>query len=300
MPMVVRIIVYPIFAVGSFLIFCAFLFPFDSIRTRIETEAEKGLGGQYEVQISKMSLAPLTGLALKQVTVKEKSGSRMTVLKVDGAEVHFELLPLIWGAVRLGFDLESAESRVKGRFAQSGPQLNVQVDIEDLNVAQFPMLEAKWGLALESKIDGKVDVEIYPASPLKNNGSIQLAVDKLAMKKSDIKGLFPLPAMTFAAPQGKSTVDIVMNRGSVEVRSLNLGGGDFTANLGGKVYLAQRVDNFRFNIRGKLGVSEKLIKELPILMILEKQKGTDGLYPITVTGQVRQPNIRIGDFKIPL
>ena len=112
--------------------------------------------------------------------------------------------------------------------------------------------------------------------------------------------ILPLPALNLATPQGRSTVDIVMNRGSIEIRSMNLKGGDLDLGIGGKIYLAQRVNNFRFNLRGKLGFGEKIAEAIPLLMIIEKQKGPDGLYPVTITGQVRKPNIRIGDFRVPI
>ncbi len=300
MPTALRIIIYPIFALLSFIVFFVMLFPFESIKGRIETEVERGLGGQYEVKIKELAMAPLTGVAIDNVVVSEKRGKREPVFTLDKATVHVDILPLIWGALKVGYDLRSTGGRIYGRLERSGDQMKVEATLKDLNLAAVPLLKTKWGVGLSSDVDGTVDLELYPRAPLRNNGTIQLKIPKLKVGESNIMNMMTLPPMDLAAAKGQSQVDIIMNRGSIEIRSFDLKGGDLTLALGGKVYLAQRVSNFRFNIRGKLGFNDKVMKAIPLLMVVEKQKGPDGLYPLTVTGQIRKPNIRVGDFRIPI
>lgn len=302
MPTALRIIVYPIFAIVCFFIFFLLLFPFDSVKVRIEVEAEKGLGAQYDVRIGEMSLAPLTGVSMQNVQIVEKGGKRQSLFKLDSAKIHVDVLPLIWGAIKLGYDLKSDGGRMYGRLSRSGDQINIEADLKNVNAAVVPWTKVKWGVGLSSDIDGKIDMELFPRAPLSNNGSIQLQIQNLKLDKVDIKGILTLPAVSLATPEGKSKVDVRMNRGSVEIRSLDLKGGDATLGLGGKIYLAQRVSNFRFNIRGKMGFSEEIGKEIPFLDLpfIQKQKDPDGFYPITMTGQIRRPNIRVGSFKVPI
>ena len=143
-------------------------------------------------------------------------------------------------------------------------------------------------------------MEIYPSNPSRNNGSIKLKIDKLQTEAGTIKEFIELPALTLAAPEGKSQIDLVMNRGSMEIQAMELKGGDLTIDMGGKVYFTQRVRNFRFNIRGKLGLGPKIIEAIPLIASMKKYKGEDGLYPVSVTGQMHRPNIRIGKFRVPL
>jgi len=299
-PVPLRIIVYPLFALLSFLIFFVVLFPFDSIKGRIEAEAEKGLGGKYQVRISDLSMAPISGINMEEVIIREKGGEQIRVFRLDGALLSVDLLPLLWGSMRVAFDLEVDGGSITGKISRSGDELEVHVDIEKLNLAAFPIIKQNYGVDLSSDIDGKIDMEIYPQSPLRNNGAILLNFNSLKMAESNIMNVFPLPPLVLAAPQGKSKIDFVMNKGNIEIRELDLRGGDLDLDLGGKVYLAQRISNFRFNLRGKLGFSEKLANELPMLAIVEKQKTPDGLYPINITGRLKKPNIKVGEFKIPL
>jgi len=300
MPVPLRILIYPLFAIASFLIFFLLLFPFDSIKGRIEMEAERGLGGKYNVQIEDLSMALISGVELKKITIKEKSGEHQLLMKVDEAEIHVSLLPLIWGSVRISFDLVVDGGSLDGSVAQSGGEYKIQMDITKLNLAAFPLLKANYGVSLSSDINGKIDMEVFPAAPLRNNGSIFLDLKSLKLAESNIMGLFPLPPLDLAGPKGKSKVDLVMNRGNIEIRSLDIKGGDLDLGIGGKIYLAQRVSNFRFNLRGKLGFSEKAAAELPMLAIIEQQKAEDGLYPIAISGRLKKPNIKVGDFNIPL
>lgn len=300
MPVYLRIIIYPLFGFVCFAIFFIFLFPFASIKGRIQTEAERALGNQYRVQIGEVSLVPMTGIGLSKVVISEKAGEQRKMMVLDKGKMHFSLLPFLWGALSMGYDLESAGGRVFGRLEQSDSQINLEADLRDVNLVALPFIKAKWGVDLSSDVDGKIDMELYPKTPIRNNGSIQLNIQKLKMGESNIMKFFKLPPLDLAAPQGKSRVDIVMNRGNIEIRSLDLKGGEITLSLGGKIYLAQRVSHFRLNIRGKFGIDEKRAKDFVLLSVIGKQKGEDGLYPLTVTGQIRRPNIRIGEFRVPI
>ena len=300
MPVALRIVVYPIFAIVTFLIFVVILFPVESVKTRVEMEAERGLGGDYDVDIQKLSMTPISGVSLEKVTVRKRGAEQDPVLKLDEAELHFELLPLIWGSLHVAFDLDMGKSNMAGRIARDGADIQVKFDADRFNIADFPILKQLYGIDLSSDIDADIDMEIYPMTPLKNNGSIVLNIKSLKMGESNIMNVFPLPAITLAEAAGKSSVDMVMNRGNIEIRKIDLRGGDLDLGLDGKVFLAQKIANFRLNLKGKLGFSERLSNELPALAIISQQEGEDGLYPISVTGRLNQPSIKVGEFKVPL
>lgn len=300
MPVVARLIVYPIFAAFMFFIFFVFLFPFESIKGRIETQVEQGLGGNYQVEIGDLSPALFTGISLDKVVVGEKKQQGAPVLTLDHATLRFDILPFLWGDMRFRFNIDSKGGEMDGKVSVADERMRIESEIDAFDLALFPIIVAKSGLVVKSNIEGKVDVEVYPKSPLRNNGSIQLKIHALQLEKSNLMGVLSLPAMEWAGKGSPSRVDVVMNRGNIEVRAFTLQGKDADLNLGGKVYLAQRIDNFRFNLRGKLGIAETVSVDLPFLMIVEKQKGPDGKYPMTITGQLGNPSVRVGDFRLPL
>ncbi len=300
MPMALKVLVYPLFALFCFVFFCLVLFPFDSVRGRIESEIKRSLGGAYDITIGKIDLSLPAGVDIEKVHVFSLQGQRTKVAQIDEAELNIGLLALVMGKLDVNYDIRAAGGRIQGNFKQTKENIAVEADLKNVNLAAVPLIKENWGIGISSDVDGDVDIELYPRTPLKNNGSIQLKIDQLKTEAGNIKGFLALPDLTLATPQSQSKIDVIMNRGSVEIRKLGLSGGDLTLDLGGKVYLAQRLSNLRFNVRGKMGVSEKLDKALPFLMIVQKYKGQDGLYPLTMTGQLRKPNIRIGEFRVPM
>jgi len=88
--------------------------------------------------------------------------------------------------------------------------------------------------------------------------------------------------------------------GNFEVKGMQLAGGDISLDSNGKIYGARSIDNYRFNLRGNLKVSQEVADKLQILSLVEKQKTADGAYPFTITGRVTKPSIRIGEFKLPI
>lgn len=299
MPKPLQIIVYPVFAILTFFLFVLMLFPVDSIKARLISAAEQGLGGRYNVEIRDMSMSPFSGVGMEKVVVTQKGGDKLAVLKLEQATVDISIMPLLWGSVQVDFDVDVDGGSLTGEMIQSGGALQIDADMKNFNVAGIPYLEINYGIPLSSNIDGTIDMEIFPQAPLRNNGSIKLAFKNLKLGESNIKGVFPLPSLLLAAPEGKSDLDVVMNRGNIEVRSFKLKGGDLDIALDGKITLAQKVSNFRINLRGKVGFSKKVEEELPILAMVEKQKGEDGLYPIKITGRLNKPKIEVGDFKLP-
>lgn len=71
--------------------------------------------------------------------------------------------------------------------------------------------------------------------------------------------------------------------------------------LKGKLTLrGKSFKDYRLSFAGGLKISENLVKAVPFLMILDQQKNKQGIYPLTITGRVGKPIIRIGKFKLPI
>ena len=70
--------------------------------------------------------------------------------------------------------------------------------------------------------------------------------------------------------------------------------------LKGKIFLSSRMANYRLNLRGQFSVSEKLNEAFPFLFIVDSQKKEDGSYPLSITGRISRPSIKIGTFTVPL
>lgn len=111
--------------------------------------------------------------------------------------------------------------------------------------------------------------------------------------------LLEFPAMELAASQD-SGIRLDIRNGNIQVQKVSLTGSDLDFKMKGKIYFSRQVSNYRLNLRGKFQFPATITPKLPFLMLIDQQKGPDGSYPLTITGRMAQPNIQIGEFKLPI
>ncbi len=300
MPTVLRIIVYPVFGLVCLILFSVILFPFDSLKGRVAREIEQGLGGGYAITIGGLAPAPIAGMVLKDVQLRPRGAPDAPPVKLDKAKLKFALFSLLTGSIEVDFDLRPPTGRAQGSFSRKrgGMALSLKMSQFDLALAAF--LAQKAGIPLSGKVGGEASIEIHSDDPLRNSGKISLQIPELVLGETSL-GFLKLPALRLAqADQPGSGLEVQINRGNIEVQTLRLTGADVGLEASGKVYGARRADNFRFNLKGVLRISDEIIAKVPILSTIEKQKQPDGTYPFTVTGRIMKPSIRIGDFKLPI
>lgn len=294
MRMPLRLIVYPIFGFFCLFLFTFILFPFDSLKGRIEGEAERLLGSRYAVTIGKISPTVTAGLSLKKIEV-QRIGTE-SKFELDRIRLRMSLLPLLWGDRYLSMKLKAGDGNLKGTFEMGKEE--TKIDLE------FAEMDLKWSrLALAQvpfagKANGKMHLDLFPADPLRNAGLIEVQISDLQIEQETLLQGFPIPAM--ALQKGTSQLKIGVERGNWVIETLKLEGGDVQLTLDGKVYAARQVDNYRLNLRGDFLPMESSREKLSFLTLLESQKGPDGKYPFTITGRLSNPSIRIGSFKIPI
>lgn len=302
MPTALRIIVYPVFALFCVLVFSIFLFPFDSVKNRISAELENVLGGDYTITIKDLSPAFLSGVVLKDVEIRPRGLPEAPPVKLSRAKLKFAIFPLLSGATEVDFDLRAGRGKAVGAFSwkRGGMELELKMDRYDLAVTQI--LSQKAGVPISGVMSGTVDLEIYPQDPLRNAGQIVLNISEMKIGALHLGGGMvetpPIQLTPAGAPPSK--IEVVVNRGNFEVKTVQFTGGDLDLQANGKIYGARQVDNYRFNLKGSIKISKELADKIPFLLALEKQKTPEGIFPFTITGRISKPSIRIGEFKVPI
>ena len=174
--------------------------------------------------------------------------------------------------------------------------------MERFGLAPAEFLTRKIGLPISGTVNGQVKMEIYPQDPLRNQGDISLNVLDLKIGEAVFGGgAVQLPLIQMAQEGGvPSKIDVLVDKGNVEVKSINFTGGDLELQVDGKIYGARQMENYRFNLKGNFKPSQQLAEKIPLLVTVEKQKAPDGTYPLTITGRLSGPSIRVGEFKLPI
>jgi len=295
MPLPLRIVLYPLFGIFCLVLFSFFLFPFDSLRSRIEGEIAKGIGGNYSVSITKVSPALLSGFVLKGVELRDKK--RQEGIRLDRARVKVSLLPLLWGTKEINLNIKSGKGTLTGSvtLVKDGTKLDIKVKDIDLSIGRLALPP---NLPIDGSLKGNIFLEIYPTDPLRNVGKIQLTLGELRLSEGATAGGFPLPSLTLVK-EGKGEIVIEVVRGNWELKSFNLSGGDIDFEATGKVYAARRVKNYRLSLRGSFQPQAGSEEKIPFLGLIEAQK-KEGRYPFSVTGRFSKPSVRIGTFKLPI
>src|SRR5579885_1513038 len=130
MPKLLKILLYPLIFIVSFLVFVVLLFPYDSVKTRVALELEQAMGGIYQISIGTLAPNFPNGAVLKNVEMKPRSEGTGNPIKLNTAKLNFALMPLISGSVQVDFDLKPPQGRATGSYAvkKGGLFLNIKAD----------------------------------------------------------------------------------------------------------------------------------------------------------------------------
>lgn len=298
-----KIIVYPLLFLFSFLVFLYWLFPYDVLKERITRAIEEQLGGGVEVDIQRLSPYWLTGVDVKGLTIAQAGGEKgVPLVNCKRARARVAILSLLVGSPSVSFDLEAGGGEASGSVRVAEDALAVDAELGDFDLGSLNLIAASTGLRLTSRIDGDVSLRIDRQRPIRSTGKIALGLKELRIASSALKvggAELALPDLVIASGR-ESQIKAEVGKGTVAVEAFRLAGGDLGLDLKGKLFLSSKVENYRFNLNGNFMVSKKLSDALPFLFILEQQKAEDGSYPLTITGRLEKPSIKVGTFTVPL
>jgi type II secretion system protein N len=289
--------------VFCYAIFLYWVFPYDALKDRILSGIERQLGGG--LQVSAQSLKPhwFTGVEIEDLAI-EGAGDRglVELVKFTRVKARAALIPLIFGSVRASFTIDVGKGEISGTARVGDETVSVNVEVNDLNLADFVFLQERTGLKFASRIDGKIELAINRQQPVRSTGSVDITFQDLRIGASQLKaGELVLEVPDLLLAKGKeSKFNVSLGRGTVTIERFLFAGGDLGLDLKGKVFLSSRVDNYRLNLRGSFSASPKFGEALPFLFIIDSQKQEDGSYPLSVTGRLARPSIKIGTFTVPM
>lgn len=313
MPIVLKILFYPLFAAITFVLFSIFLFPFDSAKFWLARQLEQGMGGTHTISIGQASPSLPSGVTLRDVEIssRDRTGTPPTgapPVKISKVRLQFALLPLLAGSTEVDFDLRgaaAARGKAVGFYSskKGAIELKLKLDRYDLSFLSL-LLPPKPAFPLTGLLSGNLQIEVTPQDPLRNAGKAALELSDLRLGEMNFgegEGVIQIPSIQIAPAAGPaSRIEVLIQRGNLEVQKFQFSGGDLELQIEGKIYGGRQIENYRFNLQGTLKVAPALAPKIPFLAIVEKQKSPDGSYPLTITGRLSSPSIRVGEFKVPL
>lgn len=299
-----KYIAFLVLFVVSFLVFLYWVFPYDNLKDRIISGVERQLGGKVEIDAGELEAYWFTGVEIEKLefSVRDDEGRMMPALSLDRIRVRVALFSLLIGSPRVSYLVRKGKGEIEGGVHVYDEGIDIDADIDDFNVEAFKLLASKLGINLSGVLDGYVSFKVDKRRPARSSGkaSLDLKNFKIGASQAKLGPMdMPLPAIALTKAKG-SQIKLNVGRGTMQIEKLTLAGGDLGLDVSGKVFLSNNLTNSRFNIRGSFTASEVLDKALPFLFIVEKEKKPDGSYPLTITGRISAPTIKVGTFTLPL
>jgi type II secretion system protein N len=303
MPRIVRYIAYLALFVVSFLVFLYWSFPYEILKDRIAGTLERQLGQAVEASIDELDPHWFTGVDMRGL-VLEGAGPEgpVEIINIKRVRARASLFSLLLGRPRVSFRVQIGKGRLSGRAAVTDEVLDLDMDVDDLDLGLVGLIGQAIGLSLSSRLDGYIRLNMDRERPLRSTGRVSLDLRDIRIKPSNLRlgeMELPLPDITLSTGRG-SAIDLDVGRGVMTVKKFKLEGGDLEIDVRGRIFLSTRLENYRLNLSGTFKTSEKLGEVLPFMFIVEKQKLEDGSYPISVTGRLSRPAVKIGTFSLPI
>lgn len=306
MPKVLKYIGYFFLFVFLFFIFLYWTFPYGVLKDRLISATQQQLGGNYDIKIGDFSPSFFTGATLKDVKIiKHENNVASSVLEATKVKIRTTFSSLLFGNTSVKFTIKNQKGSVSGSFKGNEDGFLFNGDFSDFNVGNLGFISgtAESGTRLVSDIDGEVKLNINKRQIIQSTGNASFTISNLSLKPGELKlgeGMnFTIPELILAKGSG-STIKLELLKGAIKVKEFKLNDSDLKMELSGDIFMSSILKNYRMNLKGTFSVTPKLEQAIPFLFMVEKQRQPDGTYPITITGRISQPSIKIGDFTLPI
>lgn len=301
MPKIIKYIGYFFLFVFCFFLFLYWTFPYGQLKERFISSAEASLGPEYDVKIEEFSPSFFTGAVLKQVKVVKHDGNKaVTAWEAAKVKLRASIGTLLFGKRSFKFSVKNQKSYMSGSFKMGDDGYSLNGSLENFNIGDIGAFAGD--IKLSSAIDGDIKLNINNKQMLQSLGTIGLSLDDIKIKEGAwmVQGseAFKWPELIVSKEGG--ILKMELGRGALKLKELSLKDGDIKLLLSGDIFMSSNVKNYRINLSGNFSVSPKVEQALPILFMVEKYKQADGSYPISITGRIAQPSVKIGDFTLPL
>jgi type II secretion system protein N len=307
---------------GVFYLFALFLFgfltfPFDRMRTRIQTEFNASQTGPtpLTLRLGHLSSYWFSGIRADNVELSSlpspapiEDGAKPAkprVMRVDTIHARVSLLRLLVGTVHVNFGADAFGGEVSGFTSDADGGRKLEVDLEDLSLAEAPLIADLIGLPIAGTLAGHVEFLLPDSKLSKAEGKVDLTFSGLSAGdgKTKVLNAIALPKVEV----GDLTLKATAVAGVLKIDQLGAAGKDLDLQSDGSVRLRDSFDasvlsvnaRFKFNTRftnkddmtrGLFGTTGSSVPGLFDLVPQNKRaKRPDGFYGWRVNGTFARP-----------
>jgi len=253
----------------AFVTFLVVLFPFDRIKTKLESEVRTGT--QMELNVARISPRFLNRFVLFDVVLSDSAGR--VLFESPAVHTHVSLFNFLRGIVAVTMKAHAYGGELSVKTEQGTKRRFFAVDANSLDIASYSFLK-NLGLKVSGNLSGTFEMN-------GDAGKGKFLLKGLATRELKLKG-FPVPDLDF--DQGWIEGDVKGDR--FTIRKLELDGKELKVRISGDLVMRERGT---INLAVKFKPSERLATEQAGLLSFLKNKDSDGYYLVTLAGTVAEP-----------
>src|SRR3990167_3762783 len=256
----IQIVLFALAAFVLYIFFLFFVFPYDALKSKILAEVEKQIGNDYALRVGDMDVSIFGNLYFLKVQVL-KRGQEKDVLVFQSPKVKINLafLPLLLGNTQLQFDLKQDKGSMGGLFQQSGSELTLELEFDEMSLANLQLWKDK-DFTYKGSLEGSLEFKGDGKNFQKSEGSIELDLVNLVIdpfKFNAIASEMQFPAIQLSGKKGSKVVGKI-DQGKLVLSEFIFQGGDLELNLKGDVQLSALAGQTKLNLTGDMKLSSAL------------------------------------------
>ena len=270
---IIRRISFALYFVIAFVTFLVLLFPFDRIKSRIESEVS--LRTPLELTIRRISPRFINRFVLADVVLSDRTGR--VLFETQTVHAHVSLFGFLRGLTSLDIKAKAYGGELSVRSEQGVKRRFVAVDADSLDIASYTLLK-NLGVKVSGRLGGSLEVS-------GDAGKAKFLLKNLASRELTVKG-FPVPDLDF----DQAWIEGDLKGDRFTIRKLELDRKELKVRVSGDLVMRERGT---LNLAVKLKPSERLAKEQALLLSLLKNRDAEGFYLFSLGGTVGEPAPRM-------
>ncbi|MBF0106457.1 MAG: type II secretion system protein GspN [Deltaproteobacteria bacterium] len=295
-----QVILNLIVGLVSFVFFIVYLFPLDAMIGHYLAEIEEQTKGKQnlKIEVASIDASLIFDTVFQEFRLYQNNEEVFYAPKVSAG---ISLMPLISGSLNLGFLAEYRSGSVAGKVRLAEDSV-VDLDIKKVSFKEITYLtrylEEKKMPSLSGTINGSVYFS-WSSDLVSKEAEVSLKIANTKISPYFVKPLnLELPALELSTGQALVEIDGGLDKGQLNLERFNIPGPDVVLDVSGNAKLNRRNQVVRVNLGGKFSLSEKLNKILPLDAMLTGQKAPDGSYPVSVSGSLASPRVKVGEMDL--
>jgi type II secretion system protein N len=314
---ILKYVGYAAFYWFALLFFAYLTFPFDRLRTRIQSEFNTSQTGPnpLTLRLGHLSSYWFSGVRADELDLISPPSTAPTedaakpakpkVMRIDTVHARVSLLRLLFGTLHVNFGAEAFGGELSGFTSDADGGRKFELDIEDLGLANAPLLADMLGLPIAGELTGHVEFLLPEGKLSKAEGKVDLKFAALSAGdgKTKVLNAIALPKVEL----GDLTLKATATAGGLKVDQLSAAGKDLDLLGDGSVRLRDTFEqsvlsmNARFKFNDRFTNKDDMTRSLfgapgssaPALFDMVPQnkhaKRPDGFYGWRVNGTFSHP-----------